>query len=101
MFRHPFLILAALFAGLAACTTTGQLTDPAQQKLQAVLDDACPLLADAGPLIMQANGNVQKAALTVSLACPPHPAPTNVIVVGQDLFAAYTILSPYLDRVRK
>jgi hypothetical protein len=84
----------ALSVGLAGCSNSVTLSPGAQATEAQILAEICPVVADAAPYVGQFNGNVQKAYATLSLACPPNPAPTNLVIALADLQAAYSILQP-------
>lgn len=60
----------------------------------------CPDLdALDGPLRANTNGNVGKFLDNVELACPPHPAPTNIVVIALDIMQVAVALKPYYGRL--
>lgn len=93
-------IAGALSLGLlaSACASNGTLNPAAQAQVDAILAQTCPNLSAMAPLVPSFNGNVQRAYATLSLACPPNPAPTNAIVLVGDLVAAEAILAPYFAK---
>lgn len=95
-------MLAASLA-LSACgaggilSPTGDLSPATQADIQADLNAACPIISALQPTIVAGfNSNVATAYKAVLLACPPNPPPTNVVVLGVDIFEAFTLLQPYL-----
>lgn len=105
--------VGALTASLAlgACATSSTTGDytifgkdtginaaNAQTDVNSALATACPIIGvlQANPPAMSA---FQKQALAqLASACPPNPAPTNVVTAATDILAAYEALAPLVHK---
>ena len=69
-----------------------------QTDVNSALATACPIVGvlQANPPAMSA---FQKQALAqLAGACPPNPAPTNVVTAATDILAAYEALAPLVKK---
>ena len=69
-----------------------------QTDVNSALATACPIVGviQANPPAMSA---FQKQALAqLASACPPNPAPTNVVTAATDILAAYEALAPLVKK---
>ena len=69
-----------------------------QTDANSTLATACPIVGvlQANPPAMSA---FQKQALAqLASACPPNPAPTNVVTAATDILAAYEALAPLVKK---
>ncbi len=104
-----FALLAGALAlgtvSLAGCAQTNgvitpNLTPAASAKVQAYLDQYCPVLPGV-TLTVQANPAVSTTSVRTALAllasvCPPNPPPTNGLVIASDILGAYSTLKPLI-----
>lgn len=101
MMMHRRLVGALMgfaICALAGCTSVGTLTPAAQADLQTALNDACPILASAQPILAGASKQVKSAANVLALACPPNPPPANAFVAAEDIVAAYEIVAAFVHK---
>ncbi len=109
----PLVAAGVMFGtlGLAACATSATNGDytvfgvdthvnaaNVQTGVNSALATACPIVGviQANPPAMSA---FQKQALAqLASACPPNPAPTNVVTAATDILAAYEALAPLVKK---
>lgn len=98
MKTYAIAALAALFAaGLAGCTSSGQLTPTASAAITTAYTDLCNGLPAVGPVSTTLNAQLQADYATAVQICAAG-APTNAITAGIDILAIDAALAPYLKK---
>lgn len=82
------LLVASFVAGCAAIPTP---TTPTTNKVQALLNVACPALK-ALPSSVNLTATQQKYLSAVLAVCPPNPPPLNTTGAGVDILTALAAL---------